>query len=222
MQNHKAFIELLGIDEVFTREESPIHKFYRLKSLAERCKKCRLHETRTQVVFGFGNIASRVMVIGEAPGGNEDIYGKPFIGKAGERFSSILKEYDIERDRDFYITNVVKCRPPKNRDPEPDEIKACQPYLIAQIKIIRPRLFLALGRYSAGWLLGLKKVPNMKEVRGKILVSKFSVPLIVTYHPSAVDHARNSDRRNFALNAIKHDLKLFAEKIREIKESEGL
>lgn len=217
MQHNERLLNILDVEEIFTFEESPIHKFYMIKSIAESCKKCSLHRTRTQVVFGFGNIASSVMVIGEAPGGNEDIYGKPFIGKAGERFSSILKEYGIERDEDFYITNVVKCRPPKNRDPQREEIKACEPYLIAQINIIRPKLFLALGRYSAGWLLGLKKEPSMKEVRGKILVSKFNVPLIVTYHPSTVDHARSSDWKNFALNAIREDLKLFAEKIREIR-----
>jgi len=219
LQSKSNLYDLLGIEEVFTPEESPIHRFYRIKSIAERCKRCRLHSTRTQVVFGFGNIASGVMVIGEAPGGNEDIYGKPFIGKAGERFSSILKEYGIERDRDFYITNVVKCRPPKNRDPQKDEIQACEPFLVAQIKIIKPKLFLALGRYSAAWLLGLKREPSMKEIRGKILVSKFNVPLIVTYHPSTVDHARNPEWRNFALNAIREDLKLFAEKIKEIQQS---
>ncbi len=216
MQNRSLF-ELLEFSEIYTTRESPVHRFYRIKALAERCRRCALHTSRTQTVFGFGNIASGVMVIGEAPGANEDIYGKPFIGKAGERFSSILKEYGIDRDRDFYITNVVKCRPPKNRDPERAEIEACKPYLMAQIDIIKPRLFLALGRYSATWLLGYKNTVQMKDVRGKILTSKFGVPMLVTYHPSVVDHARSQTIREFFEKAIREDLKLFAEKIKELR-----
>ena len=217
MSHRNTLIDFLELEEIYTQSESPFHRFYRIKSIAERCKRCRLHKTRTQVVFGFGNITSRVMVIGEAPGGNEDIYGKPFIGKAGERFSQILREYGIDRDRDFYITNVVKCRPPNNRDPKEDEIMACEVYLKAQIEIIKPKLFLALGRYAAKWLLGLKNTPQMREIRGKILTSRFEVPLLVTYHPSTVDHARNANWREFALNAIKEDLRLFSDKIKEIK-----
>ncbi len=216
MEQKNSF-DFSGFDELYTEGESPVHRFYRIKALAERCRRCPLHITRTQTVFGYGNIASGVMVIGEAPGGNEDIYGKPFIGKAGERFSSILKEYGVERDRDFYITNVVKCRPPKNRDPEPSEVRACEPYLFAQIEIIKPKLFLALGRYSATWLLGLKHTVNMKDVRGRFLISRFNTLMLVTYHPSTVDHARNASFRDYVLNALKEDLKLFADKIKELK-----
>lgn len=218
MQNRVLF-KILGFSELYTEGESPVHRLYRIKSHAERCKRCQLHTTRTQTVFGFGNIASRVMVIGEAPGGNEDLYGKPFIGKAGERFTSILREYGIERDRDFYITNVVKCRPPKNRDPRPEEIEACKPYLVIQIKIIRPLLFLALGRYSATWLLGYRQNIQMKEIRGKIMISKFDVPMIATYHPSAIDHARSHAQRDFYERAFREDLRLFAEKIKELRKS---
>ncbi len=213
----KLLLELLDFQEIYTKRESPVHRLYRIKSLAERCRRCPLHTSRIQTVFGFGNIASGVMVIGEAPGANEDLYGKPFIGKAGERFTSILRENGIERDRDFYITNVVKCRPPKNRDPEPKEIEACKPYLMAQIEIIKPRLFLALGRYSATWLLGYKHTVSMKEIRGKILISKFGIPMIATYHPSAVDHARSQSQREFYDRSLREDLKLFADKIKELR-----
>jgi uracil-DNA glycosylase len=144
------------------------------------CTRCRLHATRTQTVFGVGNPRAHWMFIGEAPGADEDAQGEPFVGRAGQLLNAMLFAVGLKRE-EVYIANVLKCRPPGNRDPQPDEVEQCEPNLIRQIEMIRPRLIVALGRHAAHSLL--KSEVPLARLRGQRL-SYHGTPLIVTYHPA--------------------------------------
>jgi DNA polymerase len=144
------------------------------------CTKCSLHKTRTQTVFGVGNRHAKWMFIGEAPGADEDRQGEPFVGKAGQLLNAILFAMGLKRE-EVYIANVLKCRPPGNRDPQPEEVAQCEPYLIRQIELIRPQLIVALGRHAAHSLL--KTEVPLGKLRGQKL-SYHGTPLFVTYHPA--------------------------------------
>lgn len=165
----------------------------RLNEIAERirkCAKCRLHTTRHLAVPGEGRAEKGIMIVGEAPGEKEDLEGRPFVGPAGKLLTQILTKSGIDRLRDVFITNVVKCRPPGNREPLDDEITACLPYLIDQINAVRPRLIIALGAHSARTLLGLtgREVSKVSEVRGRCFKAKLGdldATICVTYHPAA-------------------------------------
>ncbi len=173
--------ELFG--EVILKEE--LGKVYVLSKLEEKfsqCKRCALHTSRNSVVFGWGNPFARMMFVGEAPGREEDLRGKPFVGKAGKLLTDILRDVGIDRERDIYITNVIKCRPPNNRDPKDEEISACHPILRYQIRIISPSILVALGRFSGMLLSGMD---NPLRFRGKLMRSIYNIPLIITYHPAA-------------------------------------
>ena len=146
------------------------------------CQKCFLCRGRTNTVPGEGDPAARLMCVGEGPGETEDRTGRPFVGKAGELLTDILAAIELPREQ-VYIANVVKCRPPQNRKPLPEEMVACLPFLRNQIQLIRPRVLLALGATAAEGLLGVKK--SLSELRGK--VHRWDgIPLIVTYHPAAL------------------------------------
>ncbi|MEN7430276.1 uracil-DNA glycosylase family protein [Chromobacterium sp. TRC.1.1.SA] len=145
------------------------------------CHDCRLCETRTQTVFGRGNPQARWMLIGEAPGENEDRQGLPFVGRAGQLLDNMLSAAGLERDQDVYIANVLKCRPPGNRNPAPDEIAACNGYLLQQIRHIQPTLIIALGRFAAQTLLETED--SIGRLRGKVHRYQ-GVPLVVSYHPA--------------------------------------
>lgn len=146
------------------------------------CTKCELSKSRRKFVFGAGNPNAKLMFIGEAPGKDEDLQGIPFVGRAGQLLTLMLKAIGIERE-EVFIANVLKCRPPNNRDPLPAEIEQCEPHLLKQIELISPELIVALGRYS-GTLL-LKEKMSLGEMRKSI--HKYNqVPLIVTYHPAAL------------------------------------
>jgi DNA polymerase len=138
----------------------------------------------------MGVLDPLVMVIGEGPGGDEDRQGLPFVGRAGQYLDKWLEALGLSRDRDVYIANIVKCRPPGNRDPQTREIEACTPYLRRQIDIIRPKTILALGRFAAAWLTG--SVQSLGKMRGRTFDFK-GVPVVVTYHPSGV--LRNPEYR---------------------------
>lgn len=182
----------LGFDEVYTqsmsRKSSSPKTRKATKGLTDfyqeikDCKKCHLHETRTNLVFGTGNQEAEVMFVGEAPGREEDLKGEPFVGKAGQLLDKILAAIDFTRDG-VYIANVLKCRPPENRDPLPDEIETCEPHLLEQIRIIQPRIICALGRIAAQALLKTK-LP-LGKLRGRIH-DYHGTKLIVTYHPAAL------------------------------------
>jgi uracil-DNA glycosylase family 4 len=146
------------------------------------CTKCALHATRTQGVFGVGNKRAEWLIIGEAPGAEEDRQGEPFVGRAGQLLNAMLRAIGLPRESVF-IANVLKSRPPANRDPKPDEVAACLPYLMRQIALLRPRLMLAVGRIASQNLLATN-VP-LGKLRGQIhTFGELNTPLIVTYHPA--------------------------------------
>ena len=150
---------------------------------AARCMRCRLSAGRTRVVPGQGASRPLVMVIGEGPGAEEDRTGLPFVGPAGKLLDRMLESIGLSRQTNCFIGNIVKCRPPMNRDPAPDEQAACLPYLDRQIALLRPRAFLAVGRIPAQSLLGVKD--GIGRLRGQIWQFR-GVPLVATYHPSAL------------------------------------
>ncbi len=153
-----------------------------LAAEAATCTRCRLAETRKTVVFGSGDPCADLMLIGEGPGAEEDRRGLPFVGPAGELLTRILRAIGLEREQ-VYIANIVKCRPPGNRDPQPDEAESCRPYLDGQIAAIRPRVIVALGRVAAQALLG-NDLP-LGRLRGQ-WYSFGGADLMVTYHPAAI------------------------------------
>ncbi len=154
-----------------------------------RCRRCSLHKTRKNPVPGEGAEDAEIMFVGEAPGRNEDEQGKPFVGAAGEFLTELISMIGMTRD-EVFITNVVKCRPPHNRDPKPEEIEACSPFLDRQIKAISPRIIVSLGRHSTSYLFrkaGLE-FRSIGAVRGRIVeveILGLSVKLLPTYHPAA-------------------------------------
>lgn len=151
-----------------------------LASTVSQCTRCRLHATRTQTVFGVGDRRASWLFVGEAPGADEDRQGEPFVGRAGQLLNAMLFALGLKRE-EVYIANVLKCRPPGNRDPQPDEVGHCEPFLIQQIGLIRPRLIVALGRHAAHSLL--KTEAPLSKLRGQRL-SYQGTPLVVTYHPA--------------------------------------
>jgi uracil-DNA glycosylase family 4 len=153
-----------------------------LREVALGCPRCRLAETRQHVVFGEGSRHADLMVVGEAPGADEDRTGRPFVGRAGKLLNLLLGAIGHEREA-VYICNVLKCRPPGNRNPEPEEVEACSPYLLRQVELIRPRALLACGTFAAQTLLGV--TTPIGRLRGA--VHKFrGIPLVATYHPAAL------------------------------------
>ena len=151
-----------------------------LERAVHACVKCPLHASRKQAVFGVGGQNAQWMFIGEAPGVQEDLQGEPFVGRAGQLLNAMLAAVGLKREQ-VYIANVLKCRPPNNRDPQIDEVDACEPYLVRQIELIAPRIILALGRHAAHSLL--KTELPLGKLRGRRL-SYHDIPLVVTYHPA--------------------------------------
>jgi DNA polymerase len=146
------------------------------------CTRCKLHGGRTHTVFGIGNPQATLLLVGEAPGRDEDLQGEPFVGAAGQLLNKILAAIEFRRE-DVYIANILKCRPPNNRDPQADEVEACLPNLLGQLDIIRPRVILALGRIAAQNLLGT--TAPLGSLRGRVH-DYHGIPLMVTYHPAAL------------------------------------
>ena len=145
------------------------------------CSRCKLHTLgRKQVVFGVGNPNADLMFVGEAPGADEDIQGEPFVGRAGQLLTKIIEAIELRRE-DVYIANVIKCRPPGNRNPEPDEVEQCEPFLFRQIDVIKPKVIVALGKFAAQCLL--KTDTPITRIRGREFSYRDAV-LIPTYHPA--------------------------------------
>ncbi|MGF1642555.1 MAG: uracil-DNA glycosylase family protein [Thiotrichales bacterium] len=177
-----------------------------LEATVKDCQRCELSRGRTQTVFGVGNRAARCMVIGEAPGEQEDLQGEPFVGRAGLLLNNMLLAIGLPR-AEVYIANILKCRPPGNRDPRPEEAAACQPYLFRQIELIRPRLLLLVGRIAAQHLL--RTDTPIGRLRGKVhRLPGTDLPLVVTYHPAYL--LRRPDEKRKAWD----DLKLAREVLR--------
>jgi DNA polymerase len=157
-----------------------------VRDLALGCPRCRLAETRTRVVFGEGSETARLMVVGEAPGENEDRQGRPFVGKAGKLLDLLLMTAGFEREA-VYICNTLKCRPPGNRNPLPDEVEACSPYLLKQVELVAPQVIVAFGTFAAQTLLGTDL--SIGKLRGRLHQYR-GIPVVPTYHPAAL--LRNS------------------------------
>jgi DNA polymerase len=152
-----------------------------IKQAVPACTACGLHKTRTQTVFGVGDENADWMLIGEAPGAEEDRLGEPFVGQAGKLLDNMLAAIGLERGENVYIANVLKCRPPGNRNPEPEEVAKCTPFLKRQIALIQPKVIIAMGRFAAQTLLASDA--TIASLRGRVF-SYEGVPLIVTYHPA--------------------------------------
>ncbi len=169
----------MGIDEyVFAEKEGPT--LSGLKKAVMNCERCGLAKTRKNVVFGEGSPKAAIVFVGEAPGEEEDNQGRPFVGRAGKLLDQLIERIGLTRN-DIFICNVLKCRPPGNRDPEPDEAAACKEYLLAQLDIIRPRIICTLGRHAYNTLL--ETDAPITRIRGKLTTFR-GIPLLPTYHPS--------------------------------------
>lgn len=170
-----------------------------LQERAQTCTACRLAETRTTVVFGDGSLDARVMFVGEGPGKNEDLQGVPFVGAAGQLLNRLLEEIDLRRE-DVYIANVVKCRPPGNRDPRPDEIEACKGFLADQIRLIDPDVVSTLGNFATKLLL--KQETGITRLRGRVY-PWWNRTVVPTFHPAAAlrggDSVLDRMREDFSL-----------------------
>ncbi len=160
---------------------SPLTTWDQLADAVAHCTACKLSATRTQGVLGVGDRNADWLIIGEAPGADEDRVGEPFVGQAGKLLDAMLAAIGLKRGENVYIANVLKSRPPGNRNPEPDEVAACRPYLLAQIELIQPKLILALGRFAAQSLLDTDEA--IGRLRGRVHQFQ-NVPLVVTYHPA--------------------------------------
>jgi uracil-DNA glycosylase family 4 len=153
-----------------------------LAAKVKACTLCGLHKTRTQTVFGVGRRDAQLFVIGEAPGADEDRQGEPFVGRAGQLLNAMLRAIGMPRS-EVYIANILKCRPPGNRDPQPEEASCCTPYLTQQIALAQPRVLLAVGRIAAQWLL--QTDTPIGRLRGRVTTyGERNTPLVVTYHPA--------------------------------------
>ncbi len=168
-------------EEKSIEERKSIDEWIPLKAAVSGCTKCGLHKSRTQTVFGVGDESAEWMLIGEAPGAEEDRLGDPFVGQAGKLLDNMLAAIGLSRRKNVYIANVLKCRPPGNRNPTPEEVAQCSPHLLKQIELIRPKLIVAMGRFAAQTLL--ESDSSIASLRGR--VHRYAgVPLIVTYHPA--------------------------------------
>ncbi len=157
-----------------------------LRAAVESCTACRLCESRRTTVFGVGNEQAHWMIVGEAPGEQEDRQGEPFVGKAGQLLDNMLRAIGLTREpgppeRQVFIANTLKCRPPNNRNPEPDEMNSCEPFLLRQIALLRPRIIVAMGRFAVQSLL--RSSEPVGRLRSRVH-SFHGVPLVVTYHPA--------------------------------------
>lgn len=153
-----------------------------LAAVAGACTACRLADTRTQVVFGVGSPQADLMLVGEAPGRNEDLQGEPFVGAAGQLLDSLLAEVGLDR-QDVYIANVLKCRPPGNRDPRPDEVESCKGYLLRQLELVEPTVVVTLGNFATKLLL--RTETGITRLRGQSYRWWRGMTVVPTYHPAA-------------------------------------
>ncbi|MGC8579976.1 MAG: uracil-DNA glycosylase [bacterium] len=174
-----------------------------IRLAVEQCNKCRLARTRIHPVPGEGNFNTELMFVGEAPGYDEDQQGKPFVGRAGKLLTDIIKAMGMTRE-DVFIANVIKCRPPENREPMDDEIAQCSPYLFKQIEIIKPKVIVTLGRYSTTTILGLNKQMRISELRGRFF-NYNDIKVMPTFHPAYL--LRNEKDKKLVWNDMKLVLK---------------
>jgi uracil-DNA glycosylase len=166
---------------VITIPLTPVESLAAVRADIGDCTRCKLHTLgRTQIVFGVGNPNADLMFVGEAPGRDEDLQGFPFVGRAGQLLTKIIEAIALKRE-DVYIANVIKCRPPENRNPEPDEVASCEPFLFQQIDIIKPKVIVALGKFGAQALL--RTLDPISRLRGRVFDYR-GAKLIPTFHPA--------------------------------------
>ena len=174
------------------------------------CQRCRLHVGRTNLVFGVGNPRADLMFVGEAPGADEDAQGIPFVGRAGQLLTKIIEAIDLSREQ-VYIANILKCRPPGNRNPEPDEVETCEPFLVQQIEAVQPKIIVALGKYAAQNLL--RTQTPISKMRGEFVRFQ-NCWLLPTFHPSYL-------RRNpSAKRQVWEDMKKVRDRLKELTADE--
>jgi uracil-DNA glycosylase len=169
------------------------------------CKRCKLHRTRKNIVFGEGAPTAKLMFVGEGPGFDEDVQGRPFVGRAGQLLTKIIESIHLKRE-EVYIANILKCRPPQNRNPEPDEIQACHGFVLAQIEAIRPKVICALGTFAAQTLL--QTDAKISTLRGRFHTRK-GIKVMPTYHPAYL--LRNPERKK----DVWEDMKQIAEELKK-------
>jgi DNA polymerase len=200
LKAHLEFFEELGVDGV--RTDGPWHArdaatraglltLAAIRGDLGDCTRCKLAGLgRRQIVFGVGNPNADLMFVGEAPGADEDIQGEPFVGRAGQLLTRIIEAIDLRRE-DVYIANVIKCRPPGNRNPEPDEVEQCEPFLFRQIDMIKPKVIVALGKFAAQCLL--RTTEPITKIRGREFKYRDAI-LMPTYHPAYLLRAPSAKR----------------------------
>jgi DNA polymerase len=156
-----------------------------LREAVRSCTQCGLSETRRQTVFGAGDNQPRWLIVGEAPGANEDREGEPFVGEAGQLLDAMLRSVGVSRERGVFIVNVLKCRPPGNRDPAPDEVATCNAYLQRQVALLRPAMIFSMGRFASQALLGTEQsIGALRQKVHEVTVGDSNIPLVVGYHPA--------------------------------------
>ncbi len=190
-----------GIDYIPVNKET-LDKIEKLEIEVRNCSQCHLSETRKNIVFGEGDVNAELMFVGEAPGANEDEQGKPFVGEAGKLLTRIITAMNLTREK-VYIANILKCRPPENRNPLPEEINKCIAYLMAQINIINPKIICCLGKISTQTLLGTKE--PIHRIRGKIFDFN-GIKIVPTYHPSHLLH--HPENKKYVWNDMQLIMKL--------------
>jgi uracil-DNA glycosylase family 4 len=179
----------MGADFLHLPGSDPRADLAELNRQILQCRRCRLHESKTHYVPGEGNNRPDILFIGEGPGETEDQFGRPFIGKAGQLLDKIIQKMGLGRE-DVFIGNVVKCRPPNNREPLKDEVEACLPYLLKQVDILRPKIIVCLGKVALNNMLGTSH--SMGRIRGQLL-SFHGIPLMPTYHPAYILHKKDKE-----------------------------
>ncbi len=198
------------------RDLSAVKSLSELQALVERCTLCDLSKTRNQTVFGEGNPKPLLMIIGEAPGREEDLKGRPFVGRSGELLTKMLRAVSLDRD-EVFITSVIKCRPPGNRTPNRDEIRACMPYLKRQIALLSPRLIMCLGGVAAQSLL--KNNKPLSGLRGRFY-DCHGIRVTVTYHPAYLLRFGGMKQKDLKRKAW-HDLQMLQREYEKLKQEAG-
>ncbi len=210
LKSHLQYLKEMGIETQRIRETDPsasrsassasrrpVQRLEEIRKEMGDCRRCKLHRTRRTLVFGEGNPEAGLMFVGEGPGYDEDVQGRPFVGRAGQLLTKIIESIQLRRE-DVYIANIIKCRPPQNRNPEPDEIEACHPFLMMQIEAIRPKIICALGTFAGQTLL--KTDAKITALRGK-LYEREGIRILPTYHPAYL--LRNPERKREVWEDIK-------------------
>ncbi|HEX4823323.1 MAG TPA: uracil-DNA glycosylase [Candidatus Polarisedimenticolaceae bacterium] len=192
----------IGVRELSFGKEPPVPVADPLAEVRQDlgdCRRCKLCETRTNIVFGVGNPRAKLMIVGEGPGADEDARGEPFVGRAGQKLNEMIRAIGLTRE-EVYIANVVKCRPPGNRDPEPDEVATCSPFLFRQIEAIAPKVIVTLGSPATKTLLGTKS--GITALRGT-WGSFRGIPVMPTFHPAYLLRAYTVENRRLVFEDLK-------------------